>query len=633
MSDSRYPKVPTAQVASSDAKLPPASALFAREMVRRGEPRPRTVAADCYQDLWLTVFFDGTGNNRDIDVPTFEHSNVARLFRAMKLDSIGDGRYTFYVPGLGTPFREIGDPGGALGKGVAVGGEARIQWAMEKVEFRIKEAALKAWNPVNKVRSINVAVFGFSRGAATARAFARRFADKCEQSDGKWLWKDGKYPTRLYFMGLFDTVAAVGTPMGMRKYADTVASVGDASPALHGLLMPVEFIMGTADGHGAWASDLRIPPMVERCVHFCSAHELRNSFPLDTTIDCGKYPPNCQEAFYPGVHSNVGGGYRPGEGARNANRFALLSQIPLNAMYQEAVKANVPLRSLEILPDNLKEDFLPLAPDAVEARGVLIKRFNHYMNAVGWGGKSVGETVKAHMKMYFRWRIIHVGRKILAKAQHKPGWEEQRLIDYDKQLASERAAKDAELQRREREYIAALNERDRAAGRLNLPTTDNLEGRRAAYDEAVRHAEEARWAAIEQQARVATLPESAPDLEAALEKYDKQFLEDSDRVRKADRKTLTPFETVLCEAWDTEPLKDPEILAFFDDYVTDSLAGFDKDRTRATEYRWLYQGGDDTVMYGDDDAEAQKRRAEEAELEKKKRQWELESREYSWTRS
>src|SRR5690606_36082554 len=86
---------------------------------------------------------------------------------------------------------------------------------------------------------------------------------------------------------------------------------------------------------------------------------------------------------------------------------------------------------------------------------------------------------------------------------------------------------------------------------------------------------------------------------AALEKYDRQFLQDSARVRATDPETLRRFEKILRDAWEAEPLTDPEIIAFFDDYVTDSLAGFDTrlDRTRATEHRRLYQGGDAQVDY------------------------------------
>ena len=36
----------------------------------------------CEQRLSFTFFFDGTGNNRDADTPTFDHSNVAMMFDA-----------------------------------------------------------------------------------------------------------------------------------------------------------------------------------------------------------------------------------------------------------------------------------------------------------------------------------------------------------------------------------------------------------------------------------------------------------------------------------------------------------------------------------------------------------------------
>ena len=39
--------------------------------------RPGT--PDCSQNIWLSFFFDGTGNNRKEDTPKSKHSNVVRL--------------------------------------------------------------------------------------------------------------------------------------------------------------------------------------------------------------------------------------------------------------------------------------------------------------------------------------------------------------------------------------------------------------------------------------------------------------------------------------------------------------------------------------------------------------------------
>lgn len=588
MSKTINPQAPTCRVAL-DQPRPMSSSDRLSHQLSQGSPSSPTGFADCSQTLWLTVFFDGTGNNEKIDTPTFEHSNVSRLHRARLQDSEAAGRYSFYVPGIGTPFRQIGDEGGKLAMAVAAGGEARIQWAVDEVERRIKIAAAKAQNPVNKIRSINIAVFGFSRGAATARAFARRIAQRCQRTGAGWAWKEGAYPLRLYFMGLFDTVASVGTPTGARKYSGEAVAL---APLLG--VLPV-LAASTADGHGAWAKDLRIPDMVERCVHFCAAHEVRNSFPLDTVLEDGRYPPNCHEFYYPGVHSNVGGGYRPGEGGRNLNRFAMLSLVTLKAMYDEAARSGVPLQSIASMAREVRQDFISDEPADVQARQELSQRFNHYMAAINTAGKSVGETVRAHMRMYFRWRIIHVGRKLIDKDSGRNDWDAQRLKDYDRSLQAEREQKQAALRQREREYQAAEEARGAAwswycRGRAH-------EDRRAAYEQAAARAEDARWAKIHQQASVATMPSDAETLIKALAKYDQQFLEDSAKVRAADPKTLRPFARILREAWDMEPLRDEQIIAFFDEYVTDSLAGFDTDRTRATEHRWLYQGGDATVDY------------------------------------
>jgi hypothetical protein len=56
----------------------------------------------CPQTLHITLFFDGTNNNDDIDNPcrdskTRIHTNVARLFNAA-LDKPGQGIFPFYIP-------------------------------------------------------------------------------------------------------------------------------------------------------------------------------------------------------------------------------------------------------------------------------------------------------------------------------------------------------------------------------------------------------------------------------------------------------------------------------------------------------------------------------------------------------
>jgi len=164
-----------------------------------------------------------------------EHSNVARLYRAMPTENPDAGLLTFYIPGIGTPFREIGDEGGDWKAAVAWGGQARLDWAWARLEEQIAKAAARASNPVNKICMINVAVFGFSRGAALARAFAVKLQAACQRQGQGWVFTKGQYPIRLYFMGLFDTVASVGIPTAARKYQREASVAGHVLGKIPGL--------------------------------------------------------------------------------------------------------------------------------------------------------------------------------------------------------------------------------------------------------------------------------------------------------------------------------------------------------------------------------------------------------------
>ncbi|MCK6433068.1 MAG: DUF2235 domain-containing protein [Burkholderiaceae bacterium] len=104
---------------TSPALIPPAGlrALSAKEQLQRaaalncvaeGAGKPA-----CVGQVFVGIFFDGTGNNKklDFDEPPPEkrkHTNVVKLFQAFR-DDPGQGYFRFYVPGVGTPFPEIGE--------------------------------------------------------------------------------------------------------------------------------------------------------------------------------------------------------------------------------------------------------------------------------------------------------------------------------------------------------------------------------------------------------------------------------------------------------------------------------------------------------------------------------------------
>jgi hypothetical protein len=343
-------------------------------------PQAEPQAHQCEMALNVGVFFDGTGNNQEwveqgmgqTQLQRQKDSNVARLFRAYRDDEL-NGYYRIYVPGVGTPFPKIGGLVNAVYKSISPNGRVYAPDDTIKalcrngkrattvgrggvpqrapLESYADEPALRRVNmdatggllldgmtanapqrlaffkracsdikakmaevSKPKITEIFIDVYGFSRGAAEARTFTNWLLELFE---GETLCG---VPAKIRFLGLFDTVASVG--------------------------LPASFGMGQ-NGHRSWAQPewLQISKQVKNCVHYVAMHENRGSFPVELIQQNGHKPDNCQEFMFPGMHSDVGGGYSPQEQGRgpHGKNEEKLSQIPLNAMYQASRKALVPL--------------------------------------------------------------------------------------------------------------------------------------------------------------------------------------------------------------------------------------------------------------------------------------------------
>jgi hypothetical protein len=611
--------------------------------------KDRPPAHMCQQALKISVFFDGTGNNLKADLHTLEHSNVARLFRAHLEDDPSAGIYRRYVPGIGTLFPEIGDSGRGeivdTHNAMGVMGQARLDWAMDEVQKIVRAAELRASNPTNQIVMITLAVFGFSRGATLARAFVRDLLQmKCAGAGQSLRWRQGNHPFEISFVGLWDTVAAVGIPIGannvkaIRRERLSMGNVLRAHPLIGGpprLLRAVDLAFGApgadptegpANGHAAWAGDLRIPDAVARCVHMMAAHEVRNSFPADSVASGGVKPGNCKEFVYPGVHSNVGGGYRPGEGGRGkadpmdsaavADADKMLSLIPLKAMYDEALIAGVPLRriaSQQWTKDNVND--FDTDPDMQAA-------FDHYMDTVGRGTRTLGAAFLAHTRLYMAWRFHHIREKQavrpnLEEAHPDKKTREERAIETNEQVwAQDQKKLDAELTQL-RSQLQVLEQRrlneQLALSRSDIdPTTlePTPEGRRksdavnAQYDPKIKRLQ---TQIAELEARRQTLP-SQGELVAGLSEYDALLLADASSIlseieaKPSLRARLRPHYKNLVETYENEYVyrrgldknkeADKKIIDFFDHYVHDSLANFQLDSTLPSDPRVIYAGGD-----------------------------------------
>lgn len=521
--------------------------LSPKEQLQRAKAMSCSMKKDkqpsCVGNVFLGIFFDGTGNNMRAHYPKHGHSNVVRLYNAHP-DRSAEGYFAYYIPGVGTPFPQIGENDySSLGKAAAVGGEQRINWGLVQIYNAVhrflmnnedlipgeraktivsnmssdqiglgsgyRRMVMRTWEEKLKsvikstkpeVQQINISVFGFSRGAAQARAFCNWFFELCEQKDGAFTLAG--VPVRIYFLGIFDTVASVG----------------------------LANLVSITEGHMAWADDnMHINPAVEQCVHFVAAHEIRACFPLDSTRRGTSYPSNCKEVIYPGAHSNVGGGYMPNDQGKcgqvpDEKKYAFAALMPAIDMYHEARKAGVPLLPLNDMPRQVRRDFDP-DPEMVAA-------YNAYLKKSGIGAQPVENALRAHMSLYYRYRKLRLNNLLsVAPYAHAPA-EDKR-------------------------FLHITNEDFREGARI-------LEG----IDQANKEA--ARDPAAYHQRMMQTL--AYPD------KNNPAYL-----PRK-----LSPMEQDILAALKNQNALSDDLVRFFDYYVHDSLAGFAQDGVR--ERRFNGQG-------------------------------------------
>ncbi len=679
----------------------------------------------CQQSLTLSFFFDGTGNNLDADVGTWEHSNVARLYRSHREDNDAKGLYRFYLPGIGTYFmdREVQDPGGTMfGRGFGAMGQARLNWAFARLREKVEDAEKRALNPTNKICWIKVSAFGFSRGAAQARAFARDLQKLCEpdaKSATGWRLRKGGYPIEITFLGLWDTVASAGLPpsannLQRNRYAKALEGSAGAvrrafqTPELKQLAFGeagADPAPGPADGHADWATGMAIGDLVKRCAHMVAGHELRNSFASDSVLYAASphqfaLPLNTNEWVYPGVHSDVGGGYRPGEGGCRPEKGAQLSLVALRSMHELALKAGVPLVPLSGLVGVERDDFAldgPVAEQYAKTLDLWQRYLKHHNTYSVPGARSGlgGEMVK-HMRAYYAWRFraIRIARES-ARTGHATQQQEQ-VMSHEATFASDRKKLDADynaaakdlMQAQDRQWHARveLDNAQRALIRFGTPVNPVLVQK---HELAKRDTEQKQIRCDRIRARVTTAADDSK-LNASIAKYDQmlyddavqivgwmredEFDEELDTLReklgrlemqrnsemarlnmsgagldpvtlrptaegermwreingryepqitdtkariaelKARRKAkkapttdmhlgkLRPHYRGLVDAYLDEferglGLKDEKVIAFFDDYVHDSLAGFDTDETWPSDPRMVYVGGDHKLRF------------------------------------
>jgi hypothetical protein len=603
------------------------------ELERKKEPNSEgNNHFSCRQTLWFSIFFDGTGNNLEADVGFFKHSNIAKLYRVRVIENESRGIYPIYIPGVATLFPEIGDDGDGIPEKIGgAKGEARMNYALMQMDQKMRRHLELAKAPSNAINEINVAVFGFSRGASLARAFINKLIDtRCRLVKGKFTYLKGNWPVRIRFMGLFDTVASVGRPMSsntIEKYAavrsdvarmiaqrfDDFDSTSPQSLAFAERGLPgADPAPGMSNGHSSYGGMLAIHEAVEEVRHFIAAHEMRNSFPVDSisTLRDGRIvkPAHFHETVYPGVHSDVGGSYAPGEGGKGATESEKYGIVPLTHMYQYALRAGVPLKNPGAWDKMSKSDFL--------ADQAMTKTYDAYLKMISTG--TLGQVMNNHMQHYYAWRFRAISMK-----QSGDKSEAKEIAAASSKFKAAAVPIDGSLSKLQADVRAADIQVTELRTRIDeheaVTESDygqaSLKRLRADMVPAKARFEAARRAMLKEKSRKDSLPDMGK-FQTLVDLYDRQLVLDARAIldvlakhpARADKRPpftradLRPHYRVLVEAYEAEfvhrkGLTDKTVIHFFDEYIHDSLSGFGADATIPSDPRVVYLGGNQKLVY------------------------------------
>ena len=265
----------------------------------------------------LVVSYDGTWNNPEqedngIPAPT----NVFKLHNAL-IES--DEQIRYYHPGLGGEGGVLKPIlGGALGIGIKRHICSGYHWLASNYE-----------------EGDEIYLFGFSRGAFTARSLGgllgrglldlsdlspseqwervhQHYQRRADDEEVPTIWKmlHAGPAASVRFIGVWDTVGALGIPDDLE-------------------------ILNLFDNADNWRfHDNELGAHVKSARHAMAIDEKRASFTVTRWSNLRGHPANTQEKWFPGVHSDVGGGYAETD----------LSDVALRWMMEQAQEQGLEFR-------------------------------------------------------------------------------------------------------------------------------------------------------------------------------------------------------------------------------------------------------------------------------------------------
>lgn len=261
----------------------------------------------------IVLCADGTGN-RGGDTPD---SNVYQIYKAVEVNDPGNEQVKFYDNGVGTSTNRFWR---AFTGAIGVGFKANI--------CDLYNFLARSYEPGDRIF-----LFGFSRGAATVRAFSgfvaicglfkgaeqvheselRAYTEKAfdayrearsgRPAKAKALREDearshGVVPIEM--LGVWDTVAALGLPQNFRILGLTVW-------VLNFLLVIVERVLDFFFPHRFY--ELELTGNIRHAYQALAVDDERLSFSPLVWDEHRSQETEVEQVWFAGAHSNVGGGY------------------------------------------------------------------------------------------------------------------------------------------------------------------------------------------------------------------------------------------------------------------------------------------------------------------------------------
>lgn len=332
----------------------------------------------------LAVFFDGTWNREDQRDENGQAcpTNVIKLFEAtLPADNRDNPQLVEYVRGTGTRRTER-IRGGGFGYGISDNIKEGYRFLVSNYE------------PGDAIY-----IFGFSRGAYTARSLAGLIRnsgilkrDKMYRINEAYAIYKDKSPKwhpnapasesfrqqhtwgneTIRFLGVFDTVGALGAPFGI-IFSWIVAK-----------LFKIGF------------HDTQLSSIIESAYHALAVDERRLPF-LPTLMEPNikrHHSSNFEQKWFPGVHSNVGGGY-PNTGLSDLALEWMASKAASHGLNLDLQRISNPPFSPNVQesPEN-SQSMLYRVPTVLFVKlpgliGLVPKKYKNILSDIQWNGNYI----------------------------------------------------------------------------------------------------------------------------------------------------------------------------------------------------------------------------------------------------